>query len=193
MQIGAGQTPDLGATVEAFYKPLILALQNLRVPSLAAVNGIAAGAGASIALACDLVVAAESAYFLQAFSKVGLIPDTGGTWLLPQRIGMARAMGLALLAERLPARQAADWGLIWSCVADDAFEAEIDRLATQLAQAPTRALVRTRQAMHAAASHTLEQQLSMEAGIMRELGWRHDYAEGVAAFLEKRPARFTGE
>ena len=193
MQIGAGQAPDLGATVETFYKPLILALQNLRVPTLAAVNGIAAGAGASIALACDLVVAAESAYFLQAFSKVGLIPDTGGTWLLPQRVGMARAMGLALLAERLPARQAADWGLIWSCVADDAFEAEIDRLATRLAQAPTRALVRTRQAMQAAASHTLEQQLSMEAGIMRELGWRSDYAEGVAAFLEKRPARFTGE
>ena len=106
---------------------------------------------------------------------------------------MARAMGLALLAERLPARRAADWGLIWSCVADDAFEAEIDRLAAQLAQAPTRALVRTRQAMQAAASHTLEQQLSMEAGIMRELGWRPDYAEGVAAFLEKRPARFTGE
>jgi len=193
MQIGAGAAPDLGATVEGFYKPLILTLQNLRVPTLAAVNGIAAGAGASIALACDLVVAAESASFLQAFSKIGLIPDTGGTWLLPQRIGMARAMGLALLAERLPARQAAEWGLIWSCIADDAFEAEIDRLAAQLAQSPTRALVRTRQAMHAAASHTLEQQLSMEAGMMRELGWRPDYAEGVAAFLEKRPARFTGE
>jgi 2-(1,2-epoxy-1,2-dihydrophenyl)acetyl-CoA isomerase len=193
MQIAAGQAPDLGATVEGFYKPLILALQNLRVPTLAAINGIAAGAGASIALACDLVIATESAYFLQAFSKVGLIPDTGGTWLLPQRIGMARAMGLALLAEKLPARRAADWGLIWACVADADFQAEIDRLAQALAQAPTRALVRTRQAMQAAPSHTLEQQLSMEAGIMRELGWRHDYAEGVAAFLEKRPARFTGD
>ncbi|MFT0532926.1 2-(1,2-epoxy-1,2-dihydrophenyl)acetyl-CoA isomerase PaaG [Castellaniella hirudinis] len=193
MQMAAGQAPDLGATVERFYKPLILSLQNLRVPTLAAVNGIAAGAGASLALACDLVVAAESAYFLQAFSKVGLIPDTGGTWLLPQRIGLARAMGLALLAEKLPAQRAADWGLIWSCVPDAAFPDEIDRLAGLLAQAPTRALVRTRQAMQAAASHTLEQQLSMEAGFMRELGWRHDYAEGVAAFLEKRPARFTGE
>ncbi len=193
MQIGTGKAPDLGATVERFYKPLILALQNLRVPTLAAVNGIAAGAGASLALACDLVVATESAYFLQAFSKIGLIPDTGGTWMLPQRVGMARAMGLALLAERLPARQAAEWGLIWSCIEDNAFAAEIDRLASLLAQAPTRALVRTRQAMHAAPSHTLEQQLSMEAGFMRELGWRVDYAEGVAAFIEKRPARFTGD
>ncbi len=192
LQSGSEQAPDLGETVERFYKPLILALQDLKVPTLAAVNGIAAGAGASIALACDLVIATESAYFLQAFSKVGLIPDTGGTWLLPQRIGMARAMGLAMLAERLPARQAADWGLIWSCVADDQFEAETERLAAYLAKAPTRALVRTRQAMQAAPSHTLAQQLSMEAGFMRELGWRQDYAEGVAAFMEKRPARFTG-
>ncbi|MGB3835952.1 2-(1,2-epoxy-1,2-dihydrophenyl)acetyl-CoA isomerase PaaG [Castellaniella sp.] len=193
MQIAVGQAPDLGATVEKFYKPLILSLQNLRVPTLAAVNGIAAGAGASLALACDLVVASESAYFLQAFSKVGLIPDTGGTWLLPQRIGMARAMGLALLAQKLPAQQAAEWGLIWACVPDAAFQDEINRLAGLLAQAPTQALVRTRQAMQAAASHTLEQQLSMEAGFMRELGWRHDYAEGVAAFLEKRSPCFTGE
>lgn len=193
MQIGSGEAPDLGATVEKFYKPLILALQNLRVPTLAAVNGIAAGAGASLALACDLVVATESSYFLQAFSKVGLIPDTGGTWLLPQRIGMARAMGLALLAEKLPAQKAANWGLIWSCVPDAGFQDEIARLAGMLAQAPTRALVRTRQAMQASLSHTLEQQLSTEAGIMRELGWRHDYAEGVAAFLAKRPAHFTGE
>ncbi|CAM5786119.1 2-(1,2-epoxy-1,2-dihydrophenyl)acetyl-CoA isomerase PaaG [Castellaniella caeni] len=192
MQIGAGQAPDLGETVERFYRPLILALQNLRVPTLAAVNGIAAGAGASIALACDLTIAAESASFLQAFSKIGLIPDTGGTWVLPRRVGLARAMGLALLAERLPARQAADWGLIWQCVADADFAAETDRLARQLAQAPTRALVRTRQAMQASGLHTLEQQLDMEAGFMRELGWRADYAEGVAAFMEKRPARFTG-
>ncbi len=193
MQIQSGRQPDLGRTVERFYKPLILALQNLRVPTLAAVNGIAAGAGASIALACDLVVAAESASFLQAFSKIGLIPDTGGTWFLPQRVGMARAMGLALLADKLPARRAAEWGLIWSCVADADFGAEVERIAAQLAQGPTKALVRTRQAMHTAPTHTLEQQLSMEAGFMRELGWSSDYAEGVAAFSEKRPARFTGD
>lgn len=193
MQIQAGRMPDLGHTVEHFYKPLVLTLQSLRVPTLAAVNGIAAGAGASIALACDLVVAAESAAFLQAFSKIGLIPDTGGTWFLPQRIGMARAMGLALLADKLPARRAADWGLIWSCVADGDFGTEVDRIARQLAQGPTKALVRTRQAMHTAPMHTLEQQLSMEGGFMRELGWSADYAEGVAAFNEKRPARFTGD
>ncbi len=192
-RINSGDKPDLGETVERLYRPLILALQNLRVPTLAAVNGIAAGAGASLALACDLTLAAESASFLQAFSKIGLIPDTGGTWVLPRRVGLARAMGLALLAERLPARQAADWGLIWSCVADADFAAETDRLARILAQAPTRALVRTRQAMQASGLHTLEQQLDMEAGFMRELGWRQDYAEGVAAFMEKRPAHFTGD
>ena len=193
MQMQAGRMPDLGQTVERFYKPLVLTLQNLRVPTVAAVNGIAAGAGASIALACDLVIAAESASFLQAFSKIGLIPDTGGTWFLPQRVGMARAMGLALLADKLPAARAAEWGLIWACVPDADFNAEVDRIARQLAQGPTKALVRTRQAMHTAPSHTLEQQLSMEAGFMRELGWSPDYAEGVAAFTEKRPAKFTGD
>lgn len=193
MQIGAGQRPDVGNTVERNYKPLVMRLANLRVPTIAAVNGIAAGAGASLALACDLVIATQSAYFLQAFSKVGLIPDTGGTWFLPQRIGMARAMGLALLAEKLPAEQAAAWGLIWQCVADADFAATIDRTAAALAAAPTKALVRTRQAMHAAQNHTLEQQLSFEGSFMRELGWSPDYAEGVAAFLEKRAPRFTGE
>ena len=193
MQIQSGRLPDIGNTVERFYKPLVLRLQNLRVPTIAAVNGIAAGAGASIALACDIVIARQSASFLQAFSKIGLIPDTGGTWFLPQRIGMARAMGLALLAEKLSAQDAADWGLIWQCVEDEAFDARVQQIAAQLAEGPTKALVRTRQAMHAAPSHTLEQQLSMEAGFMRELGWSPDYAEGVAAFSDKRAARFTGE
>jgi 2-(1,2-epoxy-1,2-dihydrophenyl)acetyl-CoA isomerase len=188
-----GKMPDIGNVVEASYKPLILRLQNLRVPTIAAVNGIAAGAGASVALACDLVIAAKSASFLQAFSKIGLIPDTGGTWFLPQRVGMARAMGLALLADKLPAEKAADWGLIWQCVEDADFAAEVDALAQQLASAPTTALVRTRQAMHAAPGHTLEQQLSFEGGFMRELGWSPDYAEGVAAFMEKRAPKFTGE
>ena len=185
--------PDIGNVVEKNYKPLILRLQNLRVPTIAAVNGIAAGAGASVALACDLVVAAKSASFLQAFSKMGLVPDTGGTWFLPQRVGMARAMGLALLADRLPAEKAAEWGLIWQVVDDTELASTIDALAAKLAAMPTKALVRTRQAMHAAPLHTLEQQLSMEGGFMRELGWSPDYAEGVAAFMEKRAPRFTGE
>lgn len=187
------KAPDLGEVVEQNYKPLIMRLQNLRVPTIAAVNGIAAGAGASLALACDLVIASQSAVFLQAFAKVGLIPDTGGTWFLPQRVGMARAMGLALLAEKLTAEKAAEWGLIWAVVDDADFAAAVDKLAVQLSSAPTKALVRTRMAMHAAPSHTLEQQLSLEAGVMRELGRSDDYAEGVAAFFGKRAANFTGD
>ena len=184
VQFADGQLPpDMGDIVERNYKPLILRLQNLRVPTIAAVNGVAAGAGASLALACDLVIATKSASFLQAFSKIGLIPDTGGTWFLPQRVGMARAMGLALLAEKLPAQKAADWGLIWSAIDDAEFVAAVDALAQQLAVAPTKALVRTRQAMHAAPGNTLEQQLSMEGGFMRELGRSPDYIEGVAAFM----------
>ena len=193
MQQVGGRMPDIGNVVEANYKPLILRLQNLRVPTIAAVNGIAAGAGASVALACDLVVASKSASFLQAFSKIGLVPDTGGTWFLPQRVGMARAMGLAMLADKLPAEKAADWGLIWAAFDDAEFGAKVDALAAQLATMPTKALVRTRQAMHAAPGHTLEQQLSFEGGFMRELGWSPDYAEGVAAFMEKRAPKFTGE
>ncbi len=185
--------PDIGNVVEQHYKPLILTLQSLRVPTVAMVNGIAAGAGASLALACDLVVAGRSASFLQAFSKIGLIPDTGGTWFLPQRVGMARAMGLALLADKLPAEKAAEWGLIWQVLDDSELVAHVGKLAAQLATMPTKALVRTRQAMHAAPNHTLEQQLSFEAGFMRELGWCHDFAEGSAAFQEKRAPRFTGE
>lgn len=192
MQMVDGKMPDIGNVVEKNYKQLVLRLQNLRVPTIAAVNGIAAGAGASVALACDLVIAAKSASFLQAFSKIGLIPDTGGTWFLPQRVGMARAMGLALLAEKLPAEKAAEWGLIWECVEDAAFADRIDTLAKQLSTAPTKALVRTRQAMHAAPGHTLEQQLSFEGAMMRELGWSPDYAEGVKAFMEKRAPNFTG-
>lgn len=188
-----GRQPDLGNVVEQNYKPLVLRLQNLRVPTIAAINGIAAGAGASVALACDLVVATRSASFLQAFSKIGLIPDTGSTWFLPQRVGMARALGLAMLADKLPAEKAAEWGLIWAVHDDADFAAQIDALAAQLATMPTKALVRTRQAMHTAPSHTLEQQLSLEGGFMRELGWSHDYNEGVAAFMEKRAPRFTGE
>jgi 2-(1,2-epoxy-1,2-dihydrophenyl)acetyl-CoA isomerase len=184
--------PDIGAVVEQHYRPLILALQNLRVPTVAAVNGVAAGAGCSLALACDLVIAGKSASFLQAFSKIGLIPDTGGTWFLPQRVGMARAMGLAMLADKLPAEKAEAWGLIWQAVDDAELTSTVDKLAAQLAQMPTRALVATRLALHAAPNHTLEQQLNMEAGFMRELGWRDDFKEGVAAFQQKRAPKFTG-
>ena len=193
MAIVDGKMPDIGNVVERNYKPLVMRLANLRVPTIAAVNGIAAGAGVSIALACDLVIAARSASFLQAFSKIGLIPDTGGTWFLPQRVGMARAMGLAMLADKLPAEKAESWGLIWRCVDDTELQSAADALAAQLAVMPTKALVRIRQAMHSAPTHTLEQQLSMEAGFMRELGWSPDYAEGVAAFMGKRTPNFTGE
>lgn len=185
--------PDIGATIEKNYKPLVLSLQNLRVPTLCAVNGIAAGAGASLALACDIVIAARSASFLQAFSKIGLIPDTGGTWFLPQRVGMARALGLALLADKLPAEKAAAWGLIWDCVDDAELTPTVDRLAAQLAGAPTRALVRTREAMRAGITNTLETQLDLERDLMQELGHSHDYREGVTAFMTRRTPKFTGE
>ena len=187
-----GAPPDLGLSIERGYKPLILALRRLPLPVIAAVNGVAAGAGANIALACDLVIAARSATFIQAFSKIGLVPDSGGTWLLPRLVGHARAMGLALLGEKLPAEQAAQWGLIWRCVEDAQLTAEVDTLARQLAAAPPRGLARTKQAMLASWSHTLEQQLDVERDHQQELGHSADYAEGVAAFMEKRVPRFTG-
>ena len=162
-------------------------------PVIAALNGLALAGGLELVLCCDLVIAARSASFLQAFSKIGLVPDTGGTWFLPQRVGMARAIGLAMLADKLPAEKAAEWGLIWQVVDDADLAATVDKLAAQLATMPTKALVRTRQAMHAAPTHTLEQQLSMEGGFMRELGWSPDYAEGVSAFMEKRAPKFTGQ
>jgi 2-(1,2-epoxy-1,2-dihydrophenyl)acetyl-CoA isomerase len=187
-----GARADLGESIERNYRPLVLALAALPVPTIAAVNGVAAGAGASIALACDLVVAAKSASFVQAFSRLGLVPDSGATWLLPRLVGRARALGLALLGERLPAEQAAAWGLIWRCVEDAEFPGHVDRLAAELAAAPTRGLVRTRAAMQAAAVNTLEQQLELERDFQRELGYTADYAEGVAAFAAKRAPRFTG-
>lgn len=193
MQVVDGKLPDIGNLVEQHFKPLVMRLQNLHVPTVAAVQGLAAGGGASIALACDLVVAAQSAYFLQAFSRIGLTPDTGSTWFLTRAVGTARALGLAMLAEKLPATKAAEWGLIWQVVDDSEFASAIDALATQLSQLPTKALVRTRKLMHAATGHTLEQQLSMEASFIREMGWSSDYFEGLKAFAEKRTPNFTGE
>jgi 2-(1,2-epoxy-1,2-dihydrophenyl)acetyl-CoA isomerase len=183
---------DLGESIELRYKPLILALRTLPLPTIAAVNGVAAGAGANIALACDLVIAARSASFIQAFCKLGLIPDSGGTWFLPRLVGPARALGLALLGDKLPAEQAAQWGLIWRCVEDAELETTVNELAQQLAQGPTRAYARTKQAMHESWGHTLEHQLVVERDFQRELGFTADYAEGVAAFAEKRTPRFVG-
>jgi len=192
--VAPGQSAnDLGVSIEKYYIPLVLALRNLPMPVIAAVNGVAAGAGANIALSCDLVIAARSASFIQAFAKIGLVPDSGGTWLLPKLVGNARALGLALLGEKLSAEQAQAWGLIWQCVDDAELMPTVRKLASQLATAPTRGLARTKQAIYAAAHQTFEQSLEMERLFQRELGQSRDYAEGVAAFLQKRPAQFSGE
>ena len=183
---------DLGASIERNYRPLVLALRALPMPVLCAVNGVAAGAGANLALACDIVIATRSASFIQAFCKIGLIPDSGGTYFLPKLVGDARAMGLALLGDKLSADDAAAWGLIWKCVADDMFAAEVDALASRLAAAPTRALAAIKTTVRAASRNTLEQQLDLERDVQRELGQSADYREGVAAFLAKRSPQFRG-
>jgi 2-(1,2-epoxy-1,2-dihydrophenyl)acetyl-CoA isomerase len=186
------QAVDLGESIDKYYKPLVLALHNLRMPVIAAVNGVAAGAGANIALACDLVIAARSASFVQAFSKLGLLPDSGGTWSLPRLVGLSRALGLTLLGNKLPAEQAAAWGMIWQCVDDAELGSTVDSLAQQLAVAPTRGLAWTKAAIRASWQHSLTEQLDIERDAQRELGRSSDYAEGVAAFLAKRTPHFTG-
>jgi 2-(1,2-epoxy-1,2-dihydrophenyl)acetyl-CoA isomerase len=188
----AGAKTDLGESIELRYKPLVLALRAMPKPVIAAVNGVAAGAGANIALACDLVIAARSASFIQSFSKLGLVPDSGGTWSLPRLVGQARAIGLAFLGDKLSAEQAAEWGMIWRCVDDAELPTVVDQLARQLAAAPTRGLARTKEAIYTAGARTLEQQLDIERDFQRELGFSADYAEGVAAFMEKRTPQFTG-
>ena len=183
---------DLGASIENYYKPMLQRLRALPMPTLAAVNGVAAGAGANIPFACDLVYAAESANFIQSFSKLGLVPDCGGTWWLPRLIGPARAMGLTLLGEKLTATQAAEWGLIWRCLADDQLMPTVKDVALQLSAGPTRGFVRTRQAIDAAMLLPLEGALDLERDYQRELGRSADYREGVSAFIQKRAANFTG-
>lgn len=182
---------DLGAVITRFYKPLVLRLRSMPVPLVAAVNGVAAGAGANLVLHCDLVMAARSASFIQAFSKIGLLPDTGGTWLLPRLVGRSRALGLTLLGDKLGAEEAERMGLIWKCVDDAALADDVNALATRLAGMPSRALVATRQALDGAQHLTLEAALDEEALVQRELGHARDYQEGLAAFAAKRPPQFT--
>lgn len=188
----AGEVVVPGEALERYYNPLVRKLRALPFPVVAAVNGIAAGAACNIALACDIVLAARSASFLQAFARLGLVPDAGGTWLLPRLVGQARARGLALLAEPLPAERAEAWGLIWKAVDDDALIPEAERLCAQLAAGPTFGLGLIKRALDAAEDNDLAAQLDLERRLQREAGSHPDYAEGVRAFLEKRRANFSG-
>ncbi|MCI1192181.1 2-(1,2-epoxy-1,2-dihydrophenyl)acetyl-CoA isomerase PaaG [Calidifontimicrobium sp. SYSU G02091] len=186
----AGDDVDVGEVIERLYRPLALRVRSMPVPVIAAVNGVAAGAGANFALGCDIVVAARSASFIQAFSKIGLIPDCGGTWLLPHLVGRARALALAMTGDKLSAADAQAMGLIWQCVDDDAFADTVKALAQRLAAMPTKALADTRRAIDTAAQLSYADALRLEADLQRELGRAHDYREGVAAFLEKRKPTF---
>ncbi|MDF2465604.1 MAG: Unsaturated acyl-CoA hydratase [Ramlibacter sp.] len=185
---------DPGPVIEQAFNPTVRKLQALRVPTVAAVNGVAAGAGASLAMTCDLAVAAPSASFIQAFSKIGLIPDAGGTWFLIKKLGLARAMGAAMLGDKLSASDAKEWGMIWDVApeGEDCMETAM-KLAQRLATMPTQALVATRHLLRGAAARDLDAQLDAEREMQSSLGKTHDYIEGVMAFREKRPAQFKGE
>ena len=182
---------DPGPIIDQAFNPTTRRIQSLRMPIIAAVNGVAAGAGASVAMACDIAIAAPQASFIQAFSKIGLIPDAGSSWLLVERIGLARALALAMTGDKLPAQQAKDWGVIWE-VADDPVAAAL-AMAERLAVMPTKALVATRALLQGATTRSLSEQLDLERDTQSAMGRSHDYFEGVQAFLEKRPAQFKGE
>ena len=183
---------DLSVSLGSHYNPLVRRLRALPKPIVCAVNGVAAGAGANIALACDIVVAAKSAKFIQSFSGIGLIPDSGGTWALPRLVGQARALGLALTGEPLPADKAAEWGLIWKAVEDEQLDAEVDSIAAKLASLPPLGLAAIKDMIRSSWQYSLDEELERQAGAMRRLGFTEDYCEGVAAFLEKRAPKFTG-
>jgi 2-(1,2-epoxy-1,2-dihydrophenyl)acetyl-CoA isomerase len=187
-----GRAPDLGHTIETLWNPVVRAIRALPKPVVCAVNGVAAGAGANLALSCDIVLAARSARFIQAFCRLGLVPDSGGTYYLPRLVGEARAKGLALLGEALGAVEAESWGLIWKAVDDDQLLPEARKLASHLATQPTYGLGLTKRAIHAGATGMLDAQLDLERDLQREAGRTPDYSEGVRAFVEKRPPQFTG-
>ncbi|MEQ1344997.1 MULTISPECIES: 2-(1,2-epoxy-1,2-dihydrophenyl)acetyl-CoA isomerase PaaG [Acinetobacter] len=186
------EAPDLGYSIETYYNPLIKTIVNMPKPVICAVNGVAAGAGANIALACDLVIAAKSANFVQAFCRLGLVPDSAGTWFLPRAVGHARAMGLTLLGDKLPAETAKEWGMIWDVVEDAELKAKVTELAERLAKQPTFGLSLIKKAIHQSSNNTFDEQMLLERDLQRIAGRSEDYREGVQAFMNKREPNFKG-
>lgn len=190
--VSGDEAVDLGASLEKNYNPLARAIMTTEKPMICAVNGVAAGAGANVALACDIVLAARSASFIQAFCRLGLVPDAGGTWILPRLVGRARAMGLAMLGDKISAEQAEQWGMIWQCVDDDQLMAEANKLAAHLATQPTKGLGFIKRAINASESNDLNTQLDLEKDLQGMASQSHDYREGVQAFMNKRKPEFKG-